>query len=296
MQAMILAAGFGTRLLPYTQYRPKPLFPVLNTPLLLLTINRLKADGFDHIVVNCHHLKEQIIEVLSGINGVIVQDEGVILGTGGGLRKALDTLHDEPLLVINGDIYHTVDCRKLYVQHQQSGAEVTLAVHDYPRFNTLLIEDGRLLGFAENDRQGNMAFTGIHVLNPEVLEPINVNKKSCIIARYSAMLQQKPEAFSTSAVDDCFWTDMGTPADYLKLHGDILQQKVPSLSELGNAAESSFCVDYHCSYSGDLTMEDWACVGRCTIGKNVNIVRSIIWEDAVIPDNSRIVDTIFVNK
>ena len=70
MQAMILAAGLGTRLLPHTLIRPKPLFPILNQPLLLLTIKRLQMLGFDHIVVNCHHLREHIVGVLDGVQGV----------------------------------------------------------------------------------------------------------------------------------------------------------------------------------------------------------------------------------
>ena len=86
MQAMILAAGFGTRLLPYTKYRPKPLFPVLNTPLLVAAVRRLKKFGFSRIVVNCHHLGEQISAALDDIDGVRIQYEETILGTGGGLR------------------------------------------------------------------------------------------------------------------------------------------------------------------------------------------------------------------
>lgn len=120
MQAMILAAGFGTRLLPYTLSRPKPLFPILNQPLLLLTIRRLQQAGCDHIVVNCHHLREQIVAALHGIPGVVVQEEVVILGTGGGLRKARALFRDEPVLVTNGDIYHTVDYRRLYRHHQET--------------------------------------------------------------------------------------------------------------------------------------------------------------------------------
>ena len=118
---MILAAGLGTRLLPHTLIRPKPLFPVLNQPLLLATIRRLQNLGFDHIVVNCHHLRQQVATALNGIAGVILQEEEVILGTGGGLRRALNLFRDEPLLVSNGDIYHTIDFLRLYNEHKKSG-------------------------------------------------------------------------------------------------------------------------------------------------------------------------------
>ena len=143
MQAMILAAGFGTRLLPHTLIRPKPLFPILNQPLLLLTVKRLQNLGFDNIVVNCHHLREQVVSVLNGIPGVIVQEEEVILGTGGGLRTALSHFRDEPLLVTNGDIYHTVNMLGLYNHHVTRRNAVTLAMHNYPRFNNVMIKDGR---------------------------------------------------------------------------------------------------------------------------------------------------------
>ncbi len=105
MQAMILAAGFGTRLQPYSLIRPKPLFPVLNRPLLLATIDRLKNAGFSLIVVNCHHLRQQIVSAVKDIPGVIVQEEPLILGTGGGLALAARNLNNEPLLVTNGDMF-----------------------------------------------------------------------------------------------------------------------------------------------------------------------------------------------
>lgn len=293
MQAMILAAGFGSRLLPYTKYKPKPLFPILNTPLLVLTLDRLKESGFDHIIVNCHHLKEQVKEVLAE-HRVIVQEENEILGTGGGLRMAFDQLRDEPLLVINGDIYHTLDCKKLYRQHQQSSAEVTLAVHDYPRFNTLLVDNGRLMQFADNTTGGNMAFTGVHVLNPGILEPIAPEKKSCIIKRYSSLLQDNPDSFKLVRVDNCFWTDMGTPTDYLNLHCDILLNNVPLWSQLHGLADSPLYVDRQCSYGRNVKFKDWVSVGRCIIGDNVTVSRSVIWDGAVVPPDSLIEDTIFI--
>ena len=72
MKAMVLAAGLGTRLQPYTLERPKPLFPVLNTPLLFQTIQKLQSAGFQEIAVNCHHLGRQIEEALSGMGGITV--------------------------------------------------------------------------------------------------------------------------------------------------------------------------------------------------------------------------------
>ena len=76
---MLLAAGFGTRLKPYTDIRPKPLFPVLNRPLLLWHLERLRQAGFARVLVNAHHLAEQIEQAVVGLPGVQLQVEPEIL-------------------------------------------------------------------------------------------------------------------------------------------------------------------------------------------------------------------------
>lgn len=293
MQAMILAAGFGTRLLPYTNLKPKPLFPLLNTPLLLLKILRLQNFGFDHIVVNCHHHKDQVRTLLAGRPGVYLQEEDKIMGTGGGLRLALDLLKDEPLLVTNGDIYHTVDYQKLYDEHVQKESGITLAVHDYPRFNGLSVKDDRLLGFGNNPDTEIFAFTGLHMLDPRLLKPLPTKRESCIIEWYKTLLSKGNE-IRVSRVDNSYWTDMGTPFDYLKLHGDLLNGKIPCWQQIKQRVSSPFYIDKGARYGKTFEVKDWACIGRANIGSNVSISRSVVWDDAVIPDNSVITDSLIV--
>ena len=292
MQAMILAAGFGTRLLPYTKIRPKPLFPLLNIPLLFLTVERLKADGFSHIIINCHHLREQVVELLSHIDGVHLQQEEQILGTGGGLRQAMESMRDEPLLIINGDIYHTIDLRKLYSDHAGSGAAVTLAVHDYPRFNTLRVERGRPVGFGGEKTPGSLAFTGVHVIEPQILEPISPGQKSCIIDRYRDVMEEGRKTINLLRVDDCFWTDMGTVPDYLDLHRGLLLKEIPALPQLQSRCHQPFYIDDHAECGAGMRLDGWASIGRAKIGSKVTLVRSVVWDGAVIPDNSYIEDAI----
>ena len=281
MQAMILAAGFGTRLLPYTRYRPKPLFPILNTPLLLAAVWRLKNSGFSRITVNCHHLGEQITTSLKSIDGVTVQHEESILGTGGGLRRALDNLENEPLLVVNGDIYHTIDLEELYHFHLRSGHDLTMAVHDYPRFNKLSLDDGRIIDFDGNS-QGALqrAFTGIQVVNPDLLGPIKKETASCIIEYYRSLLAQNIP-IQAREYDRCSWTDMGTPEDYLKLHGDLLTERAPRWSELDCDA-AQHCIDDQAECTDDLQIEDWVCIGKARVGPQVKLCRCVVWDGAVI--------------
>lgn len=283
MQAMILAAGFGTRLLPHTRFKPKPLFPILNEPLLLLTIKRLQNYGFNRIIVNCHHLKEQIVKQLQGIEGIIVQEEENILGTGGGLRRALQLMNDEPLLVTNGDIYHTVDYQKLYAEHNINDRPATLAIHDYPRFNSVNVEGEYIVGFGKEDNSSieKLAFTGLYVLDPHILETIEDGVESCIVESYRRLLQQG-ETLGAYRVDNCFWTDMGTPNDYLLLHEGLLLGTIPRWSEL-REVDGPIVVSPKSSLTGNTRLEQWCSIGRAT-GNGVKLSRVVVWDDVQLPD------------
>lgn len=292
MQAMILAAGFGTRLLPHTRRRPKPLFPVLNQPLLLLTIRRLQRAGCDPVIVNCHHLADQIIEAVSRIDGVIVVKEKSIMGTGGGLRHAVRFFRNEPVLVTNGDIYHTVNFSTLILSHRQSGAEVILAMHDEPRFNCVEVHGDRVVAFTDKtDSPHLLAFAGLHVVNRDLLAEIPDQCFFSIIDLYKQMLIQQ-RAIAVMRVDDHYWTDMGTPDDYLALHGKLLKKEVKLWREFGSIDDSTcFFADTGKEHSS-LVVKDWVCVGNAHLGRGVILERAVIWDDAVISDNSIITDCI----
>lgn len=273
---MILAAGFGTRLLPYTKLRPKPLFPLLNEPLLLLTIKRLQNAGFDHIIVNCHHLKEQIVEALKGLQGVVVQEEETILGTGGGLRMALASMRDEPLLITNGDIYHSIDYLELYRNHEAGDTAVTMAMHDYPRFNNVGVKKGLVNSFGVEGKRGCLAFTGLHVLDPPVLKEIPQTGQSCIIDRYRQLLRGG-ESIQAKNVSGCSWTDMGTVEDYLALHGQLLTGEIPLWSEFSASFDGTVLCQ---GDKAKAIFDDWACVGNVLLPEELHLKRCVVWDNA----------------
>lgn len=278
MQAMILAAGFGTRLLPYSAERPKPLFPILNTPLLLITIERLRAIGCTKIIVNCHHLRQQIVEAVKDVEGVVVQEEESILGTGGGLARARKTglISDEPLLISNGDIYHNIDLAELYKVHCAHHDPVTMALHKYPRFNSLRVERGAIVGFGYKG-EGSLAFTGLHVIDPKILDGIEQGF-SCIIDRYKKLIESD-ETIASHRVDGFFWTDMGTPEDYLHLHAGLIDGSVPMPTNVG--------VGGHRSGGLAGAVEDWACLADgVTVPAGACLVRSVVWDDVVLEAKS----------
>jgi mannose-1-phosphate guanylyltransferase len=299
MKAMILAAGLGTRLLPYTLKRPKPLFPILNKELLRLTISRIKKAGATEIVVNAHHLHHQFKKALQDETNIILQEEEKILGTGGGLRLALPHLGQDPVLVVNGDIYHTIDYREVYRSHCQAKADVSLVLHDYPRFNDVAVDETfRITGFnrsggSSGQQERVLAFTGIHVINPQVLEIIPPHINSCIIDCYRKLLEQGASIRAHLATNH-FWTDMGTPADYLELHADLMTQKVPRYEELAEAAAGAPFVGVEKGFIGrDVKLLDWVCIGQgAKIGDGSVLQRAVVWDAAVVPAGSIIKDTI----
>ena len=286
-RAMILAAGFGTRLKPFSLHRPKPLFPVLDRPLILRLIDQLKGAGFGPVLVNCHHLKEQVIDLLGRKDSVFLQDESTELGTGGGMRLAMDFFGKEPVLVTNGDIFHTIDLARVYKEHCLSGAAATLVLHDYPRFNKVgLGKNGTITGF-EGGEGRSYAFTGIHVLDPALLAAIPPGEFFNIIDCYRYHMD-KGMTIRGHVVQDHFWSDMGTPEDYLDLHRVLLTE--PSFK-----GESPFYFGEKLTMSNDCHYKSWVCLGSgVTIGRGCHLERVVVWDGAKISDGSQIKDTIVI--
>ena len=152
MQAMIFAAGMGTRLKPLTDTMPKALVRVGGEPLIKRVIMNLAAAGVDHIVVNVHHFSQKIIDYLKandnfGIDIKISDETENLLDTGGGLRKAAVLFHKNyPILIHNVDILSNVDLHKFYtldpkvncpdcgIPHQKAGAQVLVSWRKTKRY------------------------------------------------------------------------------------------------------------------------------------------------------------------
>ena len=175
-QAMIFAAGLGTRLKPLTNTMPKALVRVGGQPLLWHVIMKLKAAGYERIVVNVHHFAQQIIDYLQannnfGIDIRISDETGGLLETGGGIKKALPHFDPEaPILIHNVDILSNLDLNTLPVDTP------LLVVSSRPTKRYLQFDDSmRLVGWKNIEtgevkgREGHpLAFSGIHVFHPSL--------------------------------------------------------------------------------------------------------------------------------
>ena len=134
MKAMILAAGLGTRLLPFTTNTPKPLFPVAGRPLIDIIICSLQNAGCEAIIINTHHLYKKINSFLASQKysiPVFTRYEPFILGTGGAIKNVADFWDDRPFMVINSDILTDIDLLEVYNFHLSHKYTATLVFYDY---------------------------------------------------------------------------------------------------------------------------------------------------------------------
>ena len=147
MKAMILAAGRGERMRPLTDRRPKPLLPVLGKPLIEYHVERLRDAGYRDIVINLHHLGEQIRAHLGdgsrfGVEIRYSEEQPQRLETGGGIFKALPLLGDGPFLVINGDIWSDCDLSPRRLDDKALAHLVLVPNPEHNRGGDLGLENG----------------------------------------------------------------------------------------------------------------------------------------------------------
>lgn len=168
MEGFVLAAGLGTRLRPLTDDRPKALVEVGGMTLLERTIHTLEAAGIEHIVVNIHHFADKMRAFIGSQRWkakVDISDEsGLLLDTGGGLKKAAPLFAGTGnILVHNVDILSEIDLRDVERKHEADGNLVTLCVSSRETKRLLEFDgEGRLVGRAEH----GLAFSGISVVSP----------------------------------------------------------------------------------------------------------------------------------
>lgn len=190
MNALILAAGLGTRLGELTSDRPKALVEVCGRTMLEHQLRHLSAAGFDRFVINIHHFAPKVKSFLEdhqnfGLDICLSDETDLLLDTGGGIRKAMRLFgNEQPVLVHNVDIFSRVDLKALYSGHIESGADSTLLVAQRSTSRYLYFDtDGLLRGWS-NEKTGQVrspypgfdksrftpcAFQGIHVLSNTLL-------------------------------------------------------------------------------------------------------------------------------
>lgn len=204
MKAMLFAAGLGTRLKPFTENHPKALALVNEKTLLERNILYLKSFGIIEIIINIHHFGNQIISFLKennnfGCNIQISDESNEVLETGGGLLKAQNFFTDENFLVMNVDILTKLNINNFIKFHQHKNALISLAVSERESTRKLLFDkEMQLCGWknfktseeiiAKPNIYKSLAFSGIHIISPDIFSLIEERGKFSIMQVYMRLM------------------------------------------------------------------------------------------------------------
>jgi NDP-sugar pyrophosphorylase family protein len=290
MKAMILAAGFGTRLFPLTIDRTKPAIPFLGKPLVGYVAEYVAKFGFRDIVVNLHHQPESVREVLGdgeayGVNIHYTEEIPDILGTSGALDNARHLLEDDTFVIVNGKIITDIDISEAIETHKNSGAIATMVLKPNikrEKFTEVYQKNGFLTGFGDfahpftaeeiKDTTGKLTaplmFTGIHILEPKVFEYIPRGVYSDIVPTFYNPALKNGERIAVH-VTDANWFELSTIPRYLDI----------SLAMMNGG---SVCAGENCVVSGRAVVKDSIMWDNVQIGDDAHLYRTIIADDVRI--------------
>jgi mannose-1-phosphate guanylyltransferase len=300
-QAMLLAAGLGTRLWPLTCDRAKPAVPFLGKPLIAGLIDLLARHGFDRAVVNTHHLPESIARALAETPhnvDVRLSHEPEILGTAGALAKALASGALDPArptIVINAKLYTDIDLGRVAEAHAASGALVTMVLKpnvEREHFREVLVEGDRIVGFGAGrvpEGPNPLLFTGIHVLEPEVVATIPLAFSDTVQDVYPPLIRDRRVA---AHIDhDGRWWEFSTLARYHSLHVRAAEEGFGADVSLSEGARvSPRAIAHRAVLWENASIEDGAVVEDAVLGSDVVIPRGAIVRSAVVVRRDRVDD------
>jgi mannose-1-phosphate guanylyltransferase len=283
VKAFLLAAGKGERLSPYTQFLPKPLFPILGVPILEIQLKRLLKLGIQDIGINLFHLKEKILDFLRIFSqknpvNLSIFEEKELLGTGGGIFNAKDFFTNSTL-IINSDILFDFPLEILIEYHQKNKSLITLVCTFNSNSKNVKVDfrKNKVLSFRSKD--SNVFYTGIQIVEPEIFEFLN--PKFDLIDTYIEGLSQGLK-ISAIVVNDYSFIDIGTLSNYFIAHEKILLNRL-ILQELGEV-ESPFIIKAKGFDSKKVSFVDWVFIDEgCTFTGNTVLKKVIAWKGATIP-------------
>jgi D-glycero-alpha-D-manno-heptose 1-phosphate guanylyltransferase len=221
MQAIVLAGGLGTRLRGVVPDLPKPLAPVAGRPFLAIVLAQLRAQGFDSAVLSVGYRHELIRDAFGDQFDAMalryaVEDRP--LGTGGAIRLAARQCSEADVFVLNGDSYAEVDFAGMMAAHRRAGAALTVCaveVADTGRYGRILVDDGRIVGFAEKGVAGpGLINAGVYAMRRDLLQqpglPEAFSFETDVLAR--RLDELRPGAWVARGR----FVDIGVPEDYAR--------------------------------------------------------------------------------
>lgn len=305
MKALVWAAGFGTRLKPLSDIIPKPLFPVVNIPMIDLIFKYLSSWGIMEIGINTHYLRELLVPYLKNIHyiNLFITEEENILGTGGGTVRFKNFLkHDEIFIVHTGDILSTINLHDAIKFHKEHNNIVTFILVDCKPINHVsIMNDGTVvdiannLGRKEDPSIKNLAGSAITIYSNEFLHWLPDEKNYFEINPVILDIIKKEPGRVMGYIPDkpYYWRDIGTVQSYWEAHRDILEKK---FYRVENITGNHIC--HSSSYIGNgVKLEGFSVTGKdVKISGNIKIKNSIIWDNVEISGNQDIENAIVTKE
>jgi mannose-1-phosphate guanylyltransferase len=303
LKALILIGGFGTRLRPLSCTRPKALFPIVNKPLLQWTFEKLAENGIDEVILAVNkltefHIRQQRLK-RCGLTVKYSHDPPKMpLGTAGPIKKAEKLLgHDEPFLVLNGDLITEINYREMLKSHNEGKAVATIALHeadDPSSYGVAELADGnRIKRFVEKPQRGTeptkLINAGVYVLSPKIFSYIPAGRA----------VSMERELFPKLAAENALyghqvgglWIDIGKPEEYLQTNRMLLETCGDKQQRKGKfTCREPVALGKAVSVGENSVIGPCAVLGKnVSVGRNVQIRDSVVFEDAQISDDAVVV-------
>ncbi len=310
MKAVILVGGHGTRLRPLSCGIPKPMVPVLNRPLLEHVLLNAAKHGVTDFVLALNYLPDVIKENFGDGSHLGVRINYAVeetpLGTSGAVKNA-EAFLDERFFVFNGDMLTGIDLGEMMRRHQEVRPKATIALTP--------VDNPIIYGIVERDEHGmvrrfvekptwdkvttNLINAGIYILEPEVLQHIPPATYSMFETDLFPRLLGMSEPV-LSFPSDAYWIDIGDPQKYLKANCDLLMQRGKEIftegkSHIDPKAEINppVLLAGGCTIAAGARIRGPAVIGPgCSIGENVIVEKSVLWEGTRMCSWSHIKDSV----
>ena len=293
MRAIVLSAGYGTRLWPLTEDRTKPAIPILGKPLVGYVAEYLAGYGIDEIVVNLHHRPESVRRALGdgGRFGVKLHyvEEPVILGTSGALDNTREFFERETFVVVNGKIITDIDLNAAIETHRKMNALATLVLLPNvrrERFSIVETEAGRIKGFGRmpvetDERPAPLMFTGVHIMEPRILEYVPRGVFSDSVTNVYPKAMANGEILAAHVASGK-WRELSTLKRYLDISIELLREQGMTLSAGANNLVPATATVRDSVFWDDVEVGEGARINRAVLADKVKIGANEVIENAVV--------------
>jgi len=327
MKAVVMAGGFGTRIQPLTNSRPKPMLPIINKPMMEHTMMTLKDLGITEFIVLLY-FKPEIIQDYFGdgsdfgikITYVVPDDD---YGTAGAVKLAQEHIGDDNFIIISGDLVTDFNFKKIFDYHKSKNSKLTITLTsvDNPlEFGVVIAnEEGKIEKFLEKPSWGEVFSdtinTGIYIIEPEILDYIPPHENYDFAKDlFPRLMREGIELMAGYAKG--YWRDVGNPESYREVYEDILSGKVKfKIDGVKQVfpdgvlySQKPYKLDKSVEIIGTVVLGEGVLLKKnvklnnvvigdsVTIGKDSNIRNSVLWNDITIGQNAKFDGCVICNN